>query len=256
MIALLSPAKRLDFDEECPFSATVAPLLRETKLLSAIARRLTPQDLARLMKLSPALAALNARRFADFRATARPKGARPAVWVFAGDTYVGLRGREFDADQMEYAQHHVFILSGLYGLLRPLDGILPYRLEMGTALSTDRGANLYQFWGSRIAEQINTLSRPVGYPPIVNLASQEYFQAVDTSALKAPVLTPIFKEKRGAELKVIGIAAKRARGAMARYLVETRAREPSELRDFRGLGYRYQASLSGESKLVFIRGGR
>jgi uncharacterized protein len=253
VIALLSPAKRLDFGADCPFPASVAPLLRETKQLSRFTRELSARDLARLMKLSPSLAQLNAERFAAFEATPSPKNARPAVWVFAGDTYVGLRAREFDAKQMEYAQSHIGILSGLYGVLRPLDAILPYRLEMGTQLATDRGSSLYEFWGDRIARQINRLAKDASARLIVNLASQEYFQAVDGSALTTKVITPVFKEKRGNQLKVVGIMAKRARGAMARYVVETRAKKAEQLKDFSSLGYRYQPSLSDASSLVFVR---
>lgn len=256
VLALLSPAKRLDFGANCPFPATVAPLLRETKVLSRFTRQLTAQELGQLMKLSVNLAELNAQRFAAFEATPSPESALPAAWVFAGDTYVGLRAREFDAKQMAYAQSHIGILSGLYGVLRPLDAILPYRLEMGTQLATDRGSSLYEFWGDRIARQINRLTKSAGAELVVNLASQEYFQAVDCAVLKAPVVTPIFKEKRGHQLKVIGIMAKRARGAMARYLVETQAKRPAQLKDFRTFGYRYQPSLSDESNLVYVRAAR
>ncbi len=253
MIALLSPAKRLEFEQECPFAPTVAPLLSETKKLSRVTTRLTAAELARLMKLSRPLSELNAQRFAAFKATPKPAGARPAVWAFDGDTYVGLRAREFSPQEMAFAQDHVAILSGLYGLLRPLDAILPYRLEMGTKLETERGRSLYDFWGDRIAQQLQKQLTSLGADTVVNLASQEYFQAVDLRALDARVIQPVFKEQRGNALKIIGFSAKRARGAMARFLVEQRVEDPERLKKFRADGYRFEKSLSSEDTWVFVR---
>jgi len=253
VLAVLSPAKRLEFDAECPFVPTVAPLLKETKKLSEVTRKLSLSDLRQLMKLSVPLSQLNVERFASFKATARPVGAKPAVWAFDGDTYTGLRARSFSEAQMRYAQDHLRILSGLYGLLRPLDAILPYRLEMGTRLGTSRGSTLYDFWGDLIARQLNSSLKSAGTQVLLNLASQEYFQAVDCSALRAQVVTPHFKERRGRTLKVISFSAKRARGAMARYLIEQRATEPAQLMGFRGDGYRFDKSLSDETNLVFVR---
>ena len=256
MLALLSPAKRLDFERECPWTPTAAPLLRETKKLSEVTFRLDASEIARLMKLSRPLAELNARRFSEFRATARPVGARPAAWAFDGDTYAGLRAREFSDQEVAFAQRHIAILSGLYGVLRPLDAILPYRLEMGTRLRTDRGNSLYEFWGDRIAKQINKQLSAIGSDIVVHLASQEYFQAVDRAALRAKVIVPVFKERRGDTLKVISFSAKRARGAMARYIVETRAKTPKQLLAFSRDGYMYDASLSNDETLVFVRKAR
>ncbi len=253
MLALLSPAKRLNFNQQCPFPATPARLLAQTKMLSQVTRALSADDLVGLMKLSRPLAELNVERFAQFKATAHPPGSQPAAWAFDGDTYAGLRARELCEDEVEFAQKHVGILSGLYGLLRPLDSILPYRLEMGTRLKTSRGSNLYEFWGTRIADQINRQLDELQTDTVINLASQEYFQAVDIKALRGHVITPIFKERRGTALKIISFSAKRARGAMARYMIEQRALEPEALKAFRGDGYRFHKTLSSEDSFVFVR---
>lgn len=253
MLVVLSPAKRLDFAQECPFPSTTAPLLRETKQLSSVTQGLSAEDLARLMKLSRPLALLNEQRFREFKTTPKPRGSSPASWAFDGDTYVGLRAREFDAKQINFAQKHLVILSGLYGALRPLDAILPYRLEMGTRLATERGGSLYEFWGDIIARYLNQQLTKMRSDLVVNLASQEYFQAVDLKVLKARVITPQFKEKRGKKLQIISFSAKRARGAMARHLVERGATQLEQIKSFRVDGYRFQSTLSDESTLVFVR---
>lgn len=253
VLAVISPAKRLDFDKECPFPSTTPPLLRETKQLSLVTRKLSAEDLSKLMNLSRPLAQLNEQRFRDFKATPKPKGSAPASWAFDGDTYTGLRAREFNEEQINYAQEHLVILSGLYGALRPLDAILPYRLEMGTRLVTERGGTLYDFWGDIIARYLNQQLTNVRSDILVNLASQEYFQAVDRRALKARIVTPVFKEKRGNRLQMISFSAKRARGAMARYIVESKAARIEQLKSFRVDGYRFQPELSDDDTLVFVR---
>jgi cytoplasmic iron level regulating protein YaaA (DUF328/UPF0246 family) len=209
------------------------------------------------MKLSDSLARLNHQRFQEFDPhTARPKGSKQAALAFDGDTYVGLRAREFTPEQMQFAQQHIAILSGLYGLLRPLDAILPYRLEMGTRLATPRGASLYEFWGDRIAQKINQRLKKSGNGVVLNCASQEYFGAVPEGALKAKVITPVFKEVRGGVAKIVSFSAKRARGMMARYVVDKRVTDVEAIKKFKEDGYKFVSKESTESQWLFLRSGR
>jgi len=256
VLAVLSPAKKLDY--ESPAAANVAltvpQLLAETRLLAETTSRLSAADLAKLMKLSPSLAKLNYQRFQELDVTSpKPVGSRQAAFAFDGDTYVGLRARELGREDLAFAQEHVWILSGLYGVLRPLDAMLPYRLEMGSRLPTQRGKSLYDFWGDRIAKVLAKQLRKSGAPDLVNLASSEYFSAVDTSALPGKVIHPVFKEKRGSDLKIISFSAKRARGAMARFLIEARLDRVQGLQDFGADGYRYQKKGSTDTEWLFVR---
>lgn len=253
MLVLLSPAKKLDFSSPCSLVPTSPSLLPRTRKLAKLTKALTVEDLARLMKLSPALAALNHERFQRLSTAALPRGGRPAAHAFVGDTYVGLQAREFDPHDMAFAQERLRILSGLYGVLRPLDAILPYRLEMGTRLETPRGNSLYDFWGQDIALQLKEQLSAIGAKVVVNLASQEYFGAVDVAALSARVVTPVFKEERHGQLKIISFSAKRARGTMARHIVKQRIVEPAALKKFREDGYRYCAGESDENNWTFVR---
>jgi len=256
MLAVLSPAKALDFEApaQAELPATAPQLFADLQELGPVVQALDAKALGALMKLSPSLSKLNATRFAefDFRSK-KPEGSRPAAFAFDGDTYVGLRAREFSKEEMTFAQEHVWILSGLYGVLRPLDAILPYRLEMGSKLKTPRGTSLYDFWGKKPAQALKKQLAKLGSRTLVNLASTEYFSAVDRSALGADVLTPMFKEKKGKDLVIVSFAAKRARGAMARYLVRERLTEPSGLRDFSEDGYRYQKAGSTDQEWLFVR---
>jgi cytoplasmic iron level regulating protein YaaA (DUF328/UPF0246 family) len=206
-----------------------------------------------LMDISPDLAALNVARFRDF--SARPAAARqrPAVLAFRGDTYIGMRAETFDASAMDFAQQHLRILSGLYGVLRPLDLIQPYRLEMGSALPNARGKNLYAFWGARIARELAKQALAVDTGTLVNLASQEYFGAVDTATLGLRVVTPQFKEQRGGALKIISFSAKRARGAMAGFAIRNALRDPEQLKSFAEDNYRYRPELSSADEWIFVR---
>lgn len=255
MFAVISPAKKLDFAPAPPSLKVTAPeLFKDTQVLAETTRRLEANDLAKLMKLSKGLAQLNFERFQNFDASsARPVGSKQAALAFDGDTYVGLRAREFSKEQLNYAQEHLGILSGLYGLLRPLDAILPYRLEMGTRLANPRGGSLYEFWGDRVAKKINSRMKKLGTSVLVNLASKEYSTVIDERTLKANIVTPVFKEKRGKESKIISFSAKRARGTMARYIIENRLEDPERLKDFREDGYRYQKGESNEREWVFVR---
>lgn len=266
MLAVLSPAKRLDFDAvaEAELPATKPALFKDTQELLGAVKSLDVKAIAKLMDLSPTLARLNYQRYQDFDAKdAKPDGARPAAFAFDGDTYIGLRARELSKEEVQFAQEHVWILSGLYGILRPLDAILPYRLEMGSPLQTARGKNLYEFWGDKVAKvlkkQLASLaSASPGSDVLVNLASNEYFSAVDQKALGGRVIQPVFKEKKGSpgreELKIVSFSAKRARGTMARYIVQHRVDQPEGLKDFAEDGYRFDQAGSTSDSLLFVRG--
>lgn len=256
MFTVLSPAKKLDFGVELPWKATTPELIKETAQLSQVTRALGPSEVSQLMKLSPALAQLNYQRFQDFEVDSRASGARPAAAVFDGDTYVGLRAREFSKDELAFAQDHLGILSGMYGILRPRDAIQPYRLEMGTRLANPRGKNLYEFWGEGVAHKVNRRLEKLGSQVLINLASKEYFAVLAGGALRATVITPVFKEMRGGKPKIISFSAKRARGAMARYIVEQRLTEPAGLKKYKRDGYKFERSLSSESEWVFLRPGK
>lgn len=252
MIAVLSPAKKLDFDPISPEVPSTKPeLLKETSRLMQTARALSVGELKQLMKLSQSLAELNHQRFQDF-STTKKRGSKQAALAFNGDTYIGLRAPEFSPKELEYAQDHVRILSGLYGLLRPLDLIHPYRLEMGTRLKTERGNSLYDFWGSKVAQALDKQAQLEAEPLIVNLSSKEYFTAVE-GQLKTPVLTCTFKEVKDGKAKVIGFCAKRARGMMARFIVKHQVQDPKQLQRFNETGYQFQKSGSSAQELVFHR---
>ena len=253
MLFLISPAKSLDYESPLPDVAATEPLFvgQSVKLISAL-RKHKPAQIAELMDLSPALASLNAARYKAWRRVV-PDSARPALLAFDGDVYGGLQARTLQPDQLAWAQDHLCILSGLYGVLRPLDRMQPYRLEMGTPLVSGRGSNLVQFWGRRIADHLNRQLAGDAQPVVVNLASQEYFRAVDTGVLKTPVVDCVFEELRAGQYKVIGFMAKRARGLMARYAITHRVTRTRQLEAFAVEGYRYDAAASRPLRLVFRR---
>jgi uncharacterized protein len=254
VIVLLSPAKKLNFEPVPEFSVTTPELLKETQVLHETTRRLTAADLKRLMKLSDSLAELNHRRFQEFDAgKTRPPRSKQAALAFDGDTYVGLRAPEFTKEEMDFAQQHVAILSGLYGLLRPLDAIQPYRLEMGTRLETPRGKSLYEFWGARVAKKINQHLKKLGGKVVINCASQEYFSVIPEGTLAVPVITPVFKEARGGQARIVSFSAKRARGTMTRYIVKNRLTEASELKNFMEDGYQFIPKESTATEWLFLR---
>ena len=205
------------------------------------------------MGISPELASLNAARFRSWSARPAARNRRSAVLAFRGDVYLGLRAETFDAQDMAFAQQHLRILSGLYGVLRPLDSIQAHRLEMGTRLATTAGRNLYEFWGPRIARALRRQAARSGATVLVNLASQEYFRAVDLEALALPVITPVFKEQRAGGLKIVSFSAKRARGMMAGFAIRNRITDPEELKKFTADGYRFQPALSCDSEWLFTR---
>lgn len=252
MLIVLSPAKALDFTAG-PASAplTLPELSDQTAELAKTTRKLTARDLKRLMSLSDNLAKLNRERFQAFD-PASEEGLQ-AAFAFNGDVYTGLKARELDKKSLAWAQDHVRILSGLYGVLRPLDAIQPYRLEMGTRLKTKRGATLYDFWGPRIAQALNEAAAKHKDKTLVNCASGEYFGAVDRKTLKLPVLTCRFLEEKDGEARMISFFAKKARGLLARYAIDHRIEKAADLKGFDSEGYRFVAQLSSDEEFTFSR---
>lgn len=254
MLMLVSPAKTLDFTSSMPQGAFTHPrFARDTRVLVERMRELAAPQLQSLMDISAELAALNTARFRNWRLRNAERVSRPAILAFRGEVYLGLRAETFSPPELQSAQDQLRILSGLYGLLRPLDLIQPYRLEMGTRLATERGVNLYAFWGDRIARALKADARAAGARTIVNLASQEYFHAIDIRALALPVVTPVFKENRGKEPKVISFSAKRARGQMAGFAIRNNIRDPEQLKHFSEDGYCYRPDLSSAQEWLFVR---
>jgi len=257
MLLLLSPAKSLDFDTPLPQHVPhTAPVFAAQALdLVAVLRRFSPQQLAQLMGISDKLAALNVARYAAFARQAGAQHGRQALLAFNGDVYEGLDARSLGGEDLHWAQQHVRILSGLYGVLRPLDRIQPHRLEMGTALTTAQGSNLYQFWGQRISAQLEQCAAqlPADTRCIVNLASQEYFRALDLAVLNTPVLHCVFEDFKGGSYKIISFYAKRARGLMARFAIQRRACSAADLQAFDNAGYAFAPAASTTQRLVFRR---
>ena len=249
MLVVVSPAKKMDMSPVEGVTPTRPAFRAEAEDLAQVARGLDVGDLQKLMKISENLAKLNADRFADFGTMEE----KPAALAFAGDTYQGLEAGSLDAEEMAWAQDHFRILSGLYGLLRPLDPIEPYRLAMGSRLATDRGRTLYHYWGDRISEALNAQAREIGTETLINCASQEYFGAVDRAALDLRVITPVFMEEKAGTPKVVSFYAKKARGAMARFVIQHRLTDPAALKDFDTGGYRYNAEMSEGDSMVFLR---
>ncbi len=251
---VLSPAKNLlegPAIEGLPTSEP--PLLDDTAALSKVARDWSVADLKELMSLSDKLATLNRERFQSFEAAPGPEHARQAVRLFNGDVYLGLDASTLTRDDLVFGQDHLAILSGLYGVLRPLDLVQPYRLEMGTKVRTSRGPNLYAFWGDRIAKVLADRLASHDDPTIVNLASNEYFSAVKVDAIPGRVVTPVFRDVKDGKGRVISFFAKRARGEMARFGLQQRITTPEGLKAFAGGGYTFQPDASTETKWVFTR---
>ncbi len=256
MLVVISPAKRLDETPMPDIAPTEPEFAAEAERLAGHARQLTLEKLKALMDLSDDLARLNRDRFRAFGGDDEERRARrkPAAFLYSGDTYLGLEAASLEPETLDYAQRHLRILSGLYGVLRPLDGIEPHRLEMGSRLKTRRGGSLYEFWRDLPARALNRAANEAGTDILVNCASQEYFGAVDPEALKLRVVTPVFYEMRGGAPKMVSFYAKKARGAMARFVMERRLRAPEALRDFETGGYAYDPEMSTPDKPVFVRG--
>lgn len=254
MLVLLSPAKSLDYATPLRGQVHTDPLfVKQSQQLIKVLRSYTPPQISQLMDLSDTLAGLNVARYQAWRAKATPQNARQAVLAFDGDVYDGLNARSLDDAALDWAQQHLCMLSGLYGVLRPLDLMQPYRLEMGTRLPTDRGQDLYAFWGDSITDYLNSRQSEERDPVVVNLASQEYFKAVKPKRLRARLVECVFEDYKSGVYKIISFNAKRARGAMARFAITQRATRPEQLQAFDVDGYRFQAGVSSPERLVFRR---
>ena len=254
MLMVISPAKTLDYDTPPNTARHTLPdyLARSAELIAQL-RELTPAAIAQLMHISDPLAALNVARYAAWRPRFTADNARQAVMAFNGDVYEGLQAATLSLPDLDWAQQHLAILSGLYGVLRPLDLMQPYRLEMGTRLATDAGANLYQFWGTQIADYLNQRLAGDKAPILVNLASQEYFKSVDRKVLQARVIDCVFEDYKDGQYKIISFLAKRARGLMARYAVQNKVATPKKLEGFDLEGYAFAPAASEPDRLVFRR---
>lgn len=254
MLSLISPAKSLDFETPAHSRLNTQPcFLQEAQELAEQLKCLSPQQLSDLMKISDKLGTLNAARFEQWQLPFTPENAKAAALAFTGDVYTGLDATSLDDEQLSFAQEHLCILSGLYGLLKPMDLIQPYRLEMGTAFNNKRGKDLYSFWRPLIAEQLQQQLQTQTQPVLINLASQEYFKSVDTSRLNARIITPVFKDWKNGQYKIISFYAKKARGMMCRYLISNKIDQPDGLKDFDLGGYNFSASMSEGDSWVFTR---
>ena len=254
MLIVLSPAKTLDYASPLTSAAHSLPdfIPRSAELISLL-RQLSPAAIASLMQISDPLAQLNLQRYADWSKKFSFDNARQALLAFNGDVYDGLNARSLKQSQLDWAQDHLRILSGLYGVLRPLDLMQPYRLEMGTRLANAYGKDLYAFWGERVTEALNAVLNEQPAPALVNLASEEYFKVVLPKSLAAPVISPVFEDWKGGKYKIISFYAKRARGLMARYAIDKKISKPTQLKKFDRDGYAFDAESSGEFRWVFRR---
>jgi len=255
MLMIISPAKTLDFDHASPTNKHTQPdLLAQSQQLINILREKDSFELAELMKVSMKLADLNHNRFQAWQTPFTQDNAKQALFAFRGDVYTGLDADTLDSDGIDFAQTHLRILSGLYGLLRPLDLMQAYRLEMGTKLANENGHSLYDFWGTLITEKLNQAIKEQGDHVLINLASNEYAKSVKFDTLDAEVITPVFKERRGSAYKIISFSAKKARGLMCRYIIDKRINDPQQIKDFDLEEYAFNPALSNEREWVFTRG--
>lgn len=254
MLIVVSPAKTLDYETKLPTKKFSQPqLLNQSQELIDLMRTCTAGDLSALMNVSDKIAELNVERFAKWQQPFTAKNARAAMFAFKGDVYEGLQAYAMSAKDIDFAQKHLRILSGLYGLLRPLDLMQAYRLEMGTRLSNDKGKNLYAFWGNTITDLLNEDLTKQQEPALINLASNEYFKSVNKKALGARIITPQFRDWKNGEYKMISFFAKKARGMMSRYIIQERLVNPEDIKSFDVDGYSFNADLSGEDDWVFTR---
>jgi cytoplasmic iron level regulating protein YaaA (DUF328/UPF0246 family) len=257
MLIVLSPAKSLDYKTAVKVKATTLPeFIPESAKLITELKKLAPQDVAKLMGISDQLAALNVGRYRDWSKKFTEENSKPAIYAFDGDVYDGLDIKTLNAKAVDFAQDHIRILSGLYGALKPLDLMQPYRLEMGTAFKNARGKDLYAFWGNRVTESIKKVLEKQKKPVLLNLASEEYFKVLQPRELGCPVISPVFQDAKDGKYKIISFYAKRARGLMARYVVENRLTDPADLKGFNLDGYKYYAADSKLDKPVFRRAER
>lgn len=255
MLFVISPAKKLDFSEETRYTQEYSQprMLDQAEVLVTSLSKYSAKKIGTLMHLSEQLAQLNYERYQTFAPPFTPENAKQAMLSFAGDVYQSLETEVYEQEHYDYAQHHVRILSGLYGLLKPLDLIQPYRLEMGTKLKSRRGQDLYAFWKNRIRKLLEADLAETGDQILVNLASNEYFKSVQAKDLKARVITPQFKDEKDGQLKMISFFAKQARGAMVDFAIKEQVKDVEQLKDFQGMGYGFREELSKENEWVFVR---
>lgn len=254
MLMVISPAKTLDFESPLATARFTQPaLLDDARKLIAVARELTPAQIGSLMSVSDKLADLNAGRFQNWQTPFTPDNARQAILAFKGDVYTGLAAETLREEDFTFAQQHLRMLSGLYGLLRPLDLMQPYRLEMGTKLANPAGRDLYAFWGDRLTEALNAALADQGDDVLINLASDEYFKAVKPAKIQGRIVKPVFLDEKNGKFKIISFYAKKARGLMSRYIIENRLTQPEQLKAFDVDGYFFAADESSERELVFKR---
>ena len=255
MLILVSPAKTLDYESELDLKDfSVAPLLSDSELLIKELQQKNPDDLSSLMGLSEKLSLLNFDRNMNWRRPTKPSdSARQAIFAFKGDVYQGLDASSLSKSEIKYANKNLCILSGLYGLLKPLDLMYPYRLEMGTKMKNQRGNNLYEFWGSKVTELVNDLAMDNRSKAIVNLASVEYFSVLKTDQINLPIINPVFKDYKNGQYKIVSFFAKKARGLMSRFIIQNKIKKSEDLMDFNLDGYRYSKKESKENSPVFLR---
>ena len=254
MLTIISPAKTLDYQSPLITSDYSKPqFMPETQQLVEVCKKLSANELAKLMSISPKLAEVNYQRFQDWHANFTPDNARQAILAFKGDVYEGLHVEDFTDKDLSFAQSHLRILSGLYGVLRPLDLIQPYRLEMGIRLKNGHNSNLYQFWGDKLTDYLNKELAQSATPTLINLASNEYFKAIKAKQLKASIIQPIFLDKSKGEFKVISFYAKKARGLMSRFIIKNNINQSNDIKSFNLEGYQFDSKRSTELEWFFIR---
>lgn len=255
MLFILSPAKTLDFEHEAPIKKSSQPIFKDNaELLINQLKNKSQNELSKLMSISDKLAELNTIRHKSWEKNHTKKNAKQCIFAFRGEAYNGLNIEQFTQEDLEFAQDRLRVLSGLYGVLRPLDLIQPYRLEMGTKLENPQGKNLYEFWNAQVAETLNKHAEKTGTNTLVNLASNEYFKAVKKDVLKPNVITPVFKELKNDSYKVISVYAKKARGMMSAYIIRNRITDSEDLKNFTEEGYMFDENLSSSKEMVFTRG--
>lgn len=254
MLITISPAKTLDFESPLATTHFTQPeLLKYSQQLIEECRKLSSSDIASLMKISDKLAGLNAARFGEWQPNFTPENARQAILAFKGDVYTGMQAELFSEDDFQFAQQHLRMLSGLYGVLRPLDLMRPYRLEMGIKLKNNKGSDLYQFWGNTITEALNKALEEQGDNILINLASDEYFKSVNPKKLNAEIIKPVFLDEKNGKYKVISFYAKKARGLMSRFIIQEKLTNKAQLKEFDLEGYQFNSAESEGNTLVFKR---
>ncbi len=255
MLIVISPAKTLDYETPPVTKGHTKPaMLKQSQQLIDSLRNYSALDLAELMKLSMKLAELNFDRYHDWQTPFTTKNAKQAVLAMKGDVYTGLDAESLSEEDLQFAQSHLRILSGLYGVLKPLDLMQPYRLEMGTKLPNEQGKDLYAFWGESITQAINKALKAQGDDVLINLASNEYYKSIKPKLIKGRIITPQFKQKKNGSYRMIGVFAKRARGLMSRYIIENQLTDPEEIKKFKTDGYRFSKQQSKDDQWVFVRG--